>query len=70
MDDPHAMLNAKHAERVARVLRERQLRDLAPELLRDLVIEYERVCDLFCKQPDRCEAYRRAVEVLSTNQGE
>ena len=64
MADIHTVGNAEHADRVARVLRERQLRDLAPEILRDLVVEYERVCDQFCKQPERCEAYRRAVEVL------
>ena len=58
MADIHTMHNAEHADR------ERQLRDLAPEILRDLVVEYERVCDQFCKQPERCEAYRRAVEVL------
>ncbi|MBK8773024.1 MAG: hypothetical protein IPM06_21700 [Rhizobiales bacterium] len=60
MADIHTMHNAEHADRE----RQRQLRDLAPEILRDLVAEYERVCDQFCKQPARCAAYRRAVEVL------
>ena len=64
MADIHTGGNDEHADRVARMLRERQLRDLAPELLRDLVAEYEHVCDQFCKQPERCAAYRRAVEVL------